>query len=150
MMLHIIAQARQARAKRPMPTPAQQAAPRVDATSQFARNVVQANPFAGSSAGNIFSGLGAIGWLAYNEQARTDDDPATQPISLAEYNRRVSEGQSAAGFVASDGSSNPFGTDNQFTNTISLTQPIYSGTALAAVRGARSLVEAYESVSGGD
>lgn len=118
--------------------------PRVDATSQYSRNVVQANPFAGSSAGNLFSGLGAIGWLAYNEQARTDDDPMTQPISLAEYNRRVSEGQSAAGFVASDGSSNPFGTDNQFTNTISLTQPIYSGTALAAVRGARSLVEINE------
>ena len=118
--------------------------PRVDATSQFSRNVVQANPFAGSSAGDIFSGLGAIGWLAYNEQARTDDDPMTQPISLAEYSRRVSEGQSAAGFVASDGSSNPFGTDNQFTNTISLTQPIYSGTALAAVRGARSLVEINE------
>ncbi|WP_412069730.1 TolC family protein [Rubrivirga sp. IMCC43871] len=118
--------------------------PRVDATSQFSRNVVQANPFAGSSAGNLFSGLGAIGWLAFNEDARTDDDPATVPISLAEYNRRVSEGQSAAGFVPGDGSSNPFGTDNQFTNTLSLTQPIYSGTAFAAVRGARSLVDINE------
>lgn len=117
--------------------------PRIDATSQFSRNVIQANPFAGSSAGSLFSGIGAIGWLSFNENARTDGDPMTQPISLAEYNRRIGEGQSAAGFVASDGS-NPFGTDNQFTNTLALTQPIYSGTALAAVRGARSLVEINE------
>ncbi|WP_420456528.1 TolC family protein [Rubrivirga sp.] len=114
--------------------------PRVDASSQYARNVVQANPFAGSSAGNIFSGLGAIGWLAFNENARTDGDPTTQPISFMEYNRRVGEGQAAVGYNPAN-NSNPFGTDNQFTNTLSLSQPIYSGTALAAVKGARSLVE---------
>ena len=114
--------------------------PRIDATSSYTRNVVQSNPFAGSSAGNIFSGLGAIGWLAFNEGARTDDDPSTVPISFAEYNRRITDGQSAAGFVASDGA-NPFGTDNQFTNTVSLSQPLYSGTAFAAVRGARDLVD---------
>ncbi len=114
--------------------------PRVDATSQYARNVVQANPFAGSSAGNIFGGLGAIGWLQFNENARTDGDPTTQPISFGEYNRRVGEGQSAVGYNPAN-NTNPFGTDNQFTNTLSLSQPIYSGTALAAVKGARSLVE---------
>ncbi len=118
--------------------------PRVDATSSYTRNVIQANPFAGSSAGSLFSGLGAIGWLQYNELARTDDDPATQPISLAEYQARVGEGQAAVGYNPAD-SSNPFGTDNQFTNSLSLSQPIYSGTAFAAVRGARALVEINES-----
>ena len=114
--------------------------PRVDASSSYTRNVVQANPFAGSSAGNIFGGLGAIGWLQFNETARTDDDPATVPISLAEYNRNVAEGQAAIGFSPSDGA-NPFGTDNQIVNSLSLSQPLYSPTALAAVKGAESLVE---------
>ena len=117
--------------------------PRVDATSSYTRNVVQANPFAGSSAGSIFGGLGAIGWLQYNEQARTDDDPTTQPISFERYNERVSAGQAAIGYNPAD-SSNPFGTDNQFTNSLSLSQPLYSGTAFAAVRGAKSLVEINE------
>lgn len=117
--------------------------PRADVSSGYTRNVVQANPFAGSSAGSIFSGLGAIGWLQFNEQARTDGDPTTQPISLAEYQARVGEGQAAVGYNPAD-SSNPFGTDNQFTNTLSLSQPIYSGTAFAAVKGARALVEINE------
>ena len=117
--------------------------PRVDATSQYSRNVVQANPFAGSSAGNIFSGLGSIGWLQFNEQARTDGDPNTNPISLQEYFQRVESGQQAAGFTPSDGS-NPFGTDNSFTNSLAISQPIYSGVALAAVKGARALVEINE------
>ena len=117
--------------------------PRVDATSSYTRNVVQANPFAGSSAGNIFSGLGAIGWLQYNEQARTDADPNTVPITLGEYVQRVGDGQAAVGYNPADGS-NPFGTDNSFVNSLSVSQPIYSGVAFAAVKGARSLVEINE------
>ncbi|MFN3596396.1 MAG: TolC family protein [Rubricoccaceae bacterium] len=117
--------------------------PRADASASYTRNIVQANPFAGSDAGNIFTGLGAIGWLAFNETARTDGDPDTEPITLAEYNRRVREGQAAAGFVPSPGS-NPFAVDNQFQNSLSLSQPLYSGVAFAAVRGARSLVEINE------
>ncbi len=114
--------------------------PQVSASSSYTRNVVQANPFAGSSAGSIFGGLGAIGWLQFNEQARTDDDPTTQPISLQTYNERVSQGQADIGYNPAD-SSNPFGTDNQFTNTLSISQPLYSGVAFAAVKGAKSLVE---------
>ncbi|OZC03773.1 TolC family protein [Rubricoccus marinus] len=115
--------------------------PRADLTSSYTRNVVQANPFAGSSAGNIFSGLGAIDWIAFNENARTDDDPATMPISFQEYQRRIGEGQAAIGFVPGQAGSNPFGTDNAFQNSISISQPLYSGTAFAAVRGAKSLVD---------
>ncbi|MEM1055197.1 MAG: TolC family protein [Bacteroidota bacterium] len=114
--------------------------PRVEASSAYNRNVVQANPFAGSSAGDIFSGLGAIGWLAFNEGARTDEDPTTMPISFQEYNERIQEGQAAIGFSQEDGG-NPFGTDNSFQNQIAISQPIYSGTAFAAVRGAQALVD---------
>ena len=117
--------------------------PRLDASSSYTRNVVQANPFAGTGAGGIFGGLGAIGWIQFNETARTDGDPATQPISFAEYNRRVGEGQAAIGYNPAN-AANPFGTDNTITNTLSLSQPIYSGVAFAAVRGARSLVEINE------
>ncbi len=117
--------------------------PRVDATSQYTRNVVQANPFAGSSAGSIFGGLGAIGWLQFNEAARTDDDPASVPITFEEYNRRTNAGFEAIGYNPANGA-NPFGTDNQFTNSLSLSQPLYSGTAFAALRGARSLVAIQE------
>ncbi len=118
--------------------------PRLDASSGYTRNIIQANPFAGSSAGNIFSGLGAIGWIAFNESARTDEDPTTVPISFQQYNERVLQGQQAAGFNPGEGGANPFGTDNSFTNTLSLSQPIYSGVAFAAVKGARSLVEINE------
>ena len=118
--------------------------PRIDASSGYTRNLIQANPFAGSSAGNIFSGLGAINWIAFNENARTDGDPTTNPISLQQYNERVLQGQQAAGFNPADSGNNPFGTDNSFTNTLSLSQPIYSGVAFAAVKGARSLVEINE------
>ncbi len=114
--------------------------PNVALASSYTRNVVQANPFAGSSAGGIFGGIGAIGWLSYNETARTDGDPATEPITLAEYNRRVGAGQNAVGYNPANGS-NPFGTDNSFLNTLSVSQPLYSGTAFAALRGAKSLVE---------
>jgi outer membrane protein TolC len=117
--------------------------PTVDLSSSYTRNVVQANPFAGSSAGGLFGGLGAIGWLQFNETARTDGDPATNPITLSEYNDRIGAGQAAVGYDPAS-STNPFGTDNSFLNAVSLSQPLYSGTAFAALRGARSLVEVSE------
>ena len=117
--------------------------PRVDLTSSYTRNVVQANPFAGTSASSLFSGGAATGWLQFNELARTDGDPATNPITLAEYNRRVGEGQSAVGYNPASGT-NPFGTDNAILNAVSLSQPLYSGVAFAALRGARGLVEINE------
>lgn len=120
--------------------------PRLEATSSYTRNVVQANPFAGTSAASLFSGGVATGWLQFNELARTDDDPATLPITLAEYNDRVSAGQQAIGFNPAAGG-NPFGTDNQVTNSLALTQPLYSATALAAVKGARGLVEINEAAT---
>jgi outer membrane protein TolC len=114
--------------------------PGVDASGSYTRNVVSANPFAGSSAGNIFGGLGAIDWLAYNEDARTDDDPETVPLTLEEFRERQEEGQAAAGFTPNP-DANPFGVDNQFQGALSISQTLYSGSAFAAVRGARALRE---------
>ena len=115
-----------------------QVMPSVDASASYTRNVVTANPFAGSDAGGLFGALGAVDWLAFNETARTDEDPATQPISLEEFRRRQAEGYQAAG-IALGGNDNPFGVPNQFQNTLSISQTLYSGSAFAAIRGAQSL-----------
>ena len=112
--------------------------PRADLSSSYTRNVVSANPFAGSSAGGLFGALGALDWLAFNEAARTDGDPTTEPISLEEFRRRQAEGQSAAGLSISD-SDNPFAVPNTFQNSLSISQTLYSGAAFAAVKGARDL-----------
>jgi len=114
--------------------------PRVEGAANYTRSVVSANPFAGSGAGGLFGSLGAIDWLAYNEDARTDDDPATEPLTLEEFRDRQQAGYDEAGF-APDPGANPFGVDNQFNGTLAISQTIYSGTALAAVRGARTLRE---------
>jgi outer membrane protein TolC len=114
--------------------------PRADLSSSYTRNVVSANPFAGSDAGGFFGALGALDWLAFNEQARTDDDPETEPISFEEFLRRQEEGQAAAG-ITTAGGDNPFSVPNQFFNGVSVSQTIYSGAAFAAVRGAESLRE---------
>lgn len=112
--------------------------PNVSSNASYTRNVVQANPFAGSDAGGLFGALGAVDWLAFNERARTDGDPSTEPISFEEFLERQQAGFETAG-VSVGGSDNPFGVPNQFTGTVSISQPIYNGAAFAAVRGARSL-----------
>ena len=115
-----------------------QVMPSVDASSSYTRNVVTANPFAGSDAGGLFGALGAVDWLAFNESARTDDDPTTIPISLEDFRSRQAEGFENAGIVLSN-DENPFGVPNQFQNTLSITQTIYNGSAFAAIKGAKSL-----------
>ncbi|MDX1440282.1 MAG: TolC family protein [Rubricoccaceae bacterium] len=112
--------------------------PRVDLSSSYTRNVISPNPFAGSDAGSLFGGLGSIDWLAFNEEARTDDDPTTEPIPLQEFRDRQQAGLDAAGIVQST-SDNPFSVPNSFQNTVSVSQTLYNGSAFAAVRGARSL-----------
>ncbi|MEL7363995.1 MAG: TolC family protein, partial [Bacteroidota bacterium] len=112
--------------------------PQVDASAGYTRNLKQADPFAGSSAGNLFGGLGAIDWLVFNEDARTDDNPGTDPIAFSEFLSRQQDGLDAAGIVVEEGG-NPFAVDNQFQGAITITQTLYSGSAFAAVRGARSL-----------
>ncbi|MFV1979587.1 MAG: TolC family protein, partial [Rhodothermia bacterium] len=59
--------------------------PQLSLNSNYRRNIVTPNPFAGSDAGGFFASLTSIDWLAYNETQRLDDDPLTGPITLKEY-----------------------------------------------------------------
>jgi outer membrane protein TolC len=117
-----------------------QVLPQVDGTASYTRNIITANPFAGSEAGGLFQSFGFLDWLAYNESARLDEDPLTEPLTFDEYMERRRQGMARAG-VDMSGDGNPFAVDNQFLAGISISQTLYSGAAFAAIRGARQLKE---------
>jgi outer membrane protein TolC len=110
--------------------------PRVDVSGSYTRNVVQANPFAGSDVGSILGGGTESEWVAFNERARTDGDPSTEPIPLGEFEQRQLEAQREAG-ISFGGSGNPFGVDNEFLGSVQLTQTLYDKSAFSALRGAQ-------------
>ncbi len=116
--------------------------PQINASGNYTRNVRTPNPFAGSDAGGFFESFGAIDWLAYNENARIDGDPDTEPIPFDEFIDRQIQGYRDAGITppGMDGS-NPFAVENQFDFGISVSQAIYNGAAFAAIRGARQFRE---------
>ena len=120
------------------------ALPQIDASSSYTRNIKTANPFAGSQAGSLFSSFGFIGWLSFNEDARTDDDPVTIPIPFDEYLDRQSTGLEEAGVVLGGGSDNPFAVENQFQNGINITQMLFSGSVFASIKGAERLKLAFQ------
>lgn len=120
-----------------------QVLPQVNLDGSYTRNLKSPNPFAGSDAGGLFGSLGALDWLAFNEDARTDDDPSTEPISLMEFRNRQAEGFSEAGISVSGGD-NPFAVPNQFQAALSITQSLYNGSAFAAIQGAEALLEVNE------
>lgn len=111
-----------------------QVLPQVNASSSYTRNLKSPNPFAGSDAGDLFRNLGLVEWLIENEEARTDDDPTTVPISLQEFLDRM---QPAPG--AGDSDANPFNVPNQFSAGISVEQTLFNGSAFAAIQGAQRL-----------
>lgn len=117
-----------------------QVLPQVDVTSNYTRNLVTANPFAGSEAGGLFASFGFVDWLAYNERARMDDDPTTEPLPLDEFMDRQRQGMSEIGAITGD-ASNPFAVENQFVSGIRISQTLFNGSAFAAIRGARQLRE---------
>ncbi len=117
--------------------------PQVSANSSYTRNVRQANPFSGSSAGNLFGSLGFIDWLAFNEQARTDSDPTTNAIAFGDFLARQQQGLDDAGIVI-DASDNPFAVPNQFQNTISITQKVFDIRAFWGISGAEKFFQAQQ------
>ncbi|MCC5941189.1 MAG: TolC family protein [Balneolaceae bacterium] len=119
--------------------------PQVAASGNYTRNLQTPNPFAGSDAGGLFETLGALEWLAFNEAARTDGDPNTEPIPIDEFFDRQRAGFEEAGVTPPglDGG-NPFAVENQFQFGISVNQTIYNGAAFAAIRGARQVRELNE------
>lgn len=109
--------------------------PQVDVSGSYTRNLKSANPFSGSSAGNLFSSLGFVDWLAYNERARTDDDAGTDPLTFTDFFDRQQDGLDRAG-ISLGGGSNPFFVPNQYVSGITISQPIFDFSAFIAVRGA--------------
>ncbi len=116
-----------------------QVLPQVNASSSYTRNLKSANPFSGSAAGGLFQSFGFIDWLSYNEQARTDADPSTDPLSFDEFQQRRQEGMSNAGISLSGEGDNPFAVPNQFTSGISIEQTLFNQAAFAAISGAERL-----------
>ena len=113
-----------------------QVLPQVNFTGSYTRNVVQANPFAGSDIGSIFGGGSQADWVAFNEQRRQDGDPTTEPITFDQFEQRQVDSLAASGVSLSSGS-NPFGVDNEFLGAVEVTQTLYNGTAFSALRGAK-------------
>lgn len=109
--------------------------PQIDLSSSYTRNIRSANPFSGSSAGGLFESLGFLGWLAFNEQARTDTDPTSLPISLAEFLDRQATGLRDAGAIV-DNSDNPFAVPNQFVTGVSVSQKVFDIAAFTGASGA--------------
>ncbi|MEX0681528.1 MAG: TolC family protein [Balneolales bacterium] len=115
--------------------------PRVDGSANFTRNIVTANPFAGSGAQDLFAGFGAIGWLRFNEQARLDGE---DQITYEEYLDRQMEGYEQAGITPPSLDDDPFSVDNQFVASLVITQTLFNGSAFAAIRGAEQFMQLRE------
>ena len=111
--------------------------PSLDLTGSYTRNVVTANPFAGSDAANLIGGGGETEWLAFNERRRLDGNSGTGPISYPAFQQRQQDSLAAAGISLGGGGGNPFGVDNQFQSGLQLTQTLYSKQAFASVRGSK-------------
>ncbi|TDI71274.1 MAG: TolC family protein [Bacteroidetes bacterium] len=110
--------------------------PQIDVSSSFTRNVRSPDPFAGSQASGFFQTLGFIDWLTFNEQARTDSDPASSPISLPEFFRRQGDGLAEAGIVLELGD-NPFSVPTVYRSGLSVTQKLFDGRVIYGAAGAQ-------------
>jgi len=106
--------------------------PSLDLTGSYTRNVVTANPFAGSDAATLFGGGGQTEWIAFNERRRLEGEA---PVPFDQFTRRQQDSIRAAGISLGGGGGNPFGVDNQFNGGLQLTQTLYSKQAFASVRG---------------
>jgi len=109
--------------------------PFVELNSSYTRNVRSANPFAGSEAGSFFESLGFIEWLAFNEQARTDSDTGTDPISVEEFFARQALGYQNAGIVRGQ-SDNLFSVPNVYMTGLSISQKLFDGRIILGAVGA--------------
>jgi len=101
--------------------------PTIEGSSSYTRNIKEANPFAGSSAGDLFSGFAFVEWLGYNETVRTDGLNTTNPITFAEFASRQQRGLNDAGITPVESGDNPFSVANQYFNSITATYEIFNG-----------------------
>ncbi len=115
--------------------------PHVNAMGNYTRNLVTANPFAGSGAEELFADFGAIGWLRYNEEARLE---GREQLTFGEYMDRQMQGYEDAGITPPFMDDDPFSVDNQFVLSLSITQTLFNGSAFAAIQGAEQFKELSE------
>lgn len=127
--------------------------PRIDANASYERTFLLPNPFAGSDAAALFSGVNASDWLAYNERVRLGREGLASPeeinaacpgvmvgpdvIPFSTYAACLAAAQ--AGARRGDPLSpddNPFLVENNVVAGLSLDQLLYSGAAFAGVRAA--------------
>jgi len=111
--------------------------PRVTSNTGYTRDIVSANPFAGTRALGQIGAEAPTGWLFHNERARTDGDPASRPIPLDEFQDRQEQAFERAG-VSPGEDGNPFAVPNQFQAGMSVEQSLWNPAASAQVRGARA------------
>lgn len=138
--------------------------PRIDANASYQRTLATPNPFAGSAAGDLFSGFSAGDWTTFNERIRRSDPTldtaaignacpaavaagALQQVSFTDFFLC----QSAASTAIRQGDppspdANPFLVENTFRAGLAGSQLLFSGSAFAALRGA----EAQRNATSGD
>ncbi len=116
--------------------------PQVDLNSSYTRNVKSPNPFAGSEAGSFFESFGFIDWLAFNEQARTDSDAGTDPISVEEFFFRQARGYQNAG-INRDLGDNPFSVPNVYSAGLSISQKLFDGRLIFGAVGASKWLQPF-------
>lgn len=109
--------------------------PQFDINASYTRNIKQANPFAGSQAGGLFQSLGFLDWLAFNEQARTDGNASTAPITAQEFFFRQAQGLTNAG-VSTDSGDNPFAVPSVYVAGLTINQKIIDGRVIFGAYGA--------------
>jgi outer membrane protein TolC len=107
--------------------------PSLNLSGSYTRNVVTANPFAGSDAATLIGGGGQTEWLAFNERRRLSNE---QPITFPQFQQRQRDSLAAAG-ISMDSGGNPFGVDNEFRGRLQLNQTLYSKQAFASVEGSQ-------------
>lgn len=116
--------------------------PRVDLSAQYTRTFYAPNPFEGSDAGGLFSSLGAIPWLIFNESTRQQGG---QPVSFEDYFTACAAGGIPVELCPAEAGSadgdNPFLIPNQAGATITVTQVLYDGRAFAGIDAAEGYRE---------
>jgi len=120
--------------------------PLIDLSSSYTRNILTTNPFAGSAAGGLFSSLGLVDWLAFNEDARTDGDPETEPIPVEDYFDMKEQGLIDSG-IQVEVDTNPFAVPNQYRTGLAITQKLFDARVLFGAKGAKKWLPPYTDAS---
>lgn len=115
--------------------------PQVDGTARYTRTFLAPDPFAGTQAGAAFGGQDLGPWLEFNELARSDGDPETNPITLEEFQRRSDAALANIG-VRINPDANPFLVENQFVFGLAVTQALYDPAVFAGLEVSKVVEEA--------